>query len=51
MLTERKSRDTGMDALRLLCMLMLAAYHFINYYGSQYISFANNGIKPELFTE
>lgn len=40
-----KSRDTGLDALRLLCMLMLAAYHFINFYGRQYVNFADNGIK------
>lgn len=42
---ERKSRDAGIDALRLLCMLMLAAYHFINYYGSQYVSFVDHGVK------
>lgn len=38
---EGKSRDAGMDALRLLCILMLAACHFINYYGSQYVSLAS----------
>lgn len=42
---EGKSRDAGMDALRLLCILMLAACHFINYYGSQYVSFVDHGVK------
>ena len=37
------NRDYGLDILRLLCMFMLATYHFLNYYGGQYINVADAG--------
>lgn len=42
---DTDGRDSGLDVLRLLCMLMLATYHFLNYYGGQYVSMASAGRK------
>lgn len=38
---KRDDRDYGLDMLRLLCMFMLATYHFLNYYGGQYVAGKN----------
>ena len=39
------NRNYGLDVLRLICMLILATFHFMNYYGLSYISPNTNGSK------
>ena len=40
-----QKRVIGLDALRLICILMLATYHFLNYYGTQFLSIGVSGAK------
>lgn len=40
-----EQRNRGLDELRLLCMVMLAVYHVINYYHGQSVNMQINGYR------
>lgn len=40
-----EQRDHGLDELRLLCMVMLAVYHVINYYHGQSVNMQISGYR------
>lgn len=45
---KKAGRDYGLDILRLICIIMLAVYHFLNYYGSAYTDITSYGRKAIL---
>lgn len=45
---KKSGRDYGLDILRLICIIMLATYHFLNYYGPTYTNIAVYGRKAVL---